>query len=157
MSATLQLNVLLASNDPVLLAVVEPALEGAGARVREVLSAEAAREAMLVAQPPDLVLLDTELPGCSGMDAIMFTERLRLDVIAQPFHVPGHTVRLSACFGIAASEGRSPVVMLRESEIALQKAKEAGAESIQCFGESNKSDSTPVAFLPAAPEDDLPA
>jgi diguanylate cyclase (GGDEF)-like protein len=326
MFAALQLNVLLASHDPEFLAAVEPALESAGVRLKVVLSAEAAREAMLAAQPPDLVLLDTELPGidtgqllagvrdqpgghrlpivlfsdavsdewmhwiaggilddliprdpqsaqwrlrlqmvlrtchrmreldrlresaaltaqsdpltgvlnrgtllsmlfretdrvqrmktslclllfdvddfghwnsrlgaeacddllcqvagrttrllrsydllgragkdefllvlpgCTLSDAIMLAERLRLDVFAHHFHVPSHSVRLSACFGIAASEGRSPVVVLRESEMALQKAKEGGAESIQCFGETGKFDSAPVAFLSVPSEDDL--
>lgn len=63
MLASLQLNVLFASHDPEFLAVVEPALVAAGVRVKVVLSAEAAREAMLAEQPPDLALLDTELPG----------------------------------------------------------------------------------------------
>lgn len=327
MFATLQLNVLLASRDPEFLAVVEPALKAAGACVRVVLAAEAAREAMLAAQSPDLALLDTELPGidsgqllvsvrdepgghrlpivlfsdsateewmhwiaggilddliprdprsphwrlrlqmvlrtcqrmreldrlresaaltaqsdpltgvlnrgtllsmlfretdrvqrmktplclllfdlddfghwnsrlgaeacddllcqvagratrllrsydllgragkdefllvlpgCILADATMLAERLRVDVFAAPFHLPGHTIRLSACFGIAASEGRSPVVVLRETEIALQRAREAGAESIQCFSEAGRSDSTPVAFLADGPDADLP-
>lgn len=94
------------------------------------------------------------LPGCSVADATMLAERLRIVVFAEPFHVPGHTIRLSACFGIATSEGRSPVVVLREAEMALHKAREAGAESIHCFGEAGQSDSAPVALLSHAPESD---
>ncbi|HEU5457601.1 MAG TPA: diguanylate cyclase [Terracidiphilus sp.] len=94
------------------------------------------------------------LPGCSVADATILAERLRMEVFAQPFLVPGHAIRLSACFGIAASEGRSPVVVLREAEMALHKARNAGAESIHCFGEISQSDSASVAFLSPAREDD---
>ena len=75
------------------------------------------------------------LPGCAAMNAMMLAERLRVDVFALPFHLEGAAIRLSACFGIASSEGRSPVVVLREAEQALQAAKDTGPESIQCFGD----------------------
>ncbi|MDR3741524.1 MAG: GGDEF domain-containing protein [Terracidiphilus sp.] len=73
------------------------------------------------------------LPGCVAADAVQLAERLRADVFAPPFHAAGEMIRLSACFGISTSEGRSPVVVLREAEMSLQHAKEAGPESIQCF------------------------
>ena len=67
-------------------------------------------------------------------NAMVLTERLRIEVFASPFHVAGESIRLSACFGIAVSHGRSPVVVLREAEKALGWAKAAGPETIQCFG-----------------------
>jgi diguanylate cyclase (GGDEF)-like protein len=55
------------------------------------------------------------LPGCNPSNAVMLAERLRIEVFCSPFHVDGEAIRLSACFGIATSQGRSPMVVLREA------------------------------------------
>ncbi len=94
------------------------------------------------------------LPGCSGVNAALLAERMRIEVFATPFRVAGRTVRLTACFGIAASQGRSPVVVLRETEHALLMAKAAGPETIQCAGAAAPSQVAPLAFQ-AAPGEDL--
>ncbi|HTB96744.1 MAG TPA: diguanylate cyclase [Terracidiphilus sp.] len=73
------------------------------------------------------------LPGCSTVDAVLLAERLRSEVFAEPFCPNERAVCLSAGFGITSSRGRSPVVVLREAEIALRTAKTAGPESIQVF------------------------
>ncbi|HUX45298.1 MAG TPA: diguanylate cyclase [Terracidiphilus sp.] len=95
------------------------------------------------------------LPGCAVSDALMLAERLRMEVFALPFQLPDHSLRLSACFGIAVSDGRSPVVVLREAELALQKAKVTGPESIQCFGDAMEPEAEPVAFLSGEAGKDL--
>lgn len=95
------------------------------------------------------------LPGCTTVDAVMLAERLRMDVFAAPFHMAGEAIRLSACFGISSSEGRSPVVVVREAELALQKAKGTGPETIQCFGNFPKALAGPVAFLSPSSGDEL--
>ncbi len=95
------------------------------------------------------------LPSCAIANARAFTERLRSEVFAAPFHAAGESIRLSACFGIAASQGRSPVVVLREAEKALEWAKAAGPETIQCFGSFAHADSSPVTFFSSASGDDL--
>lgn len=95
------------------------------------------------------------LPGCTVVDAVLLAERVRLDVFAAPFHVAGESIRLSACFGIASSEGRSPVVVLREAEQTLQRAKTAGPESIQCPGDCPDTKAGPVAFLSPTSGDEL--
>ncbi len=95
------------------------------------------------------------LPGCGTADAMMLAERLSTDVFSEPFHVAGDSVRLSACFGIASSEGRSPVVVLRDAEKALEKAKEAGPEAIQCSSGCPPDDLSTVAFLSRGSDDDL--
>jgi two-component system cell cycle response regulator len=95
------------------------------------------------------------LPGCSAVNAVMMAERLRMDVFSAPFHVSGGAIRLSACFGIAASLGRSPVVVLREAEQALLVAKATGPESIQCAGDFPEPNAAPVAFLSSTSEDEL--
>ncbi len=97
------------------------------------------------------------LPGCATNDAVMLAERLRLDVFSVPYSIAGDAIRLSACFGIAASHGRSPVVVLREAERSLDHARNAGPENIQCFGESMLPLPAPVAFLSPASGDELPA
>jgi diguanylate cyclase (GGDEF)-like protein len=95
------------------------------------------------------------LPGCSSVNAVMMAERLRMDVFSAPFRIHGDAIRLSACFGIAASIGRSPVVVLREAEQALLVAKTSGPESIQCAGDFPEPNAAPVAFLSSNSEDEL--
>ena len=95
------------------------------------------------------------LPSCSPANAIAMAERLRVEVFSSPFRVAGEAIRLSACFGIAASHGRSPVVVLREAEKALEWAKAAGPESIQYFGSAPQSAPSPVTFLSSSSADEL--
>jgi two-component system, cell cycle response regulator len=97
------------------------------------------------------------LPACSPASAMILAERLRVDVFASPFRVAEGTIRLSASFGIAASRGRSPVVVLREAEKALEWAKAAGPESIQCFGCPPEPAPEPVTFLSSTSGDELMA
>ncbi|MGA7341061.1 MAG: diguanylate cyclase [Terracidiphilus sp.] len=95
------------------------------------------------------------LPGCGIANAVMLAERLRIDVFSVPFHVEGESLRLSACFGIACSQGRSPVVVLRDAEEALARAKAAGPESIQCSGDCRCPTPAPVTFLSPGSGDEL--
>jgi diguanylate cyclase (GGDEF)-like protein len=95
------------------------------------------------------------LPGCNTVNAILLAERLRIEVFSLPFHVVGESIRLSACFGIASSQGRAPVVVLREAEQALQWAKAAGPESIQCAVDCPSVTAAPVAFLSPSSGDEL--
>jgi diguanylate cyclase (GGDEF)-like protein len=95
------------------------------------------------------------LPGCSSVNAVMMAERMRTDVFSSPFRINGDAVRLSACFGVVTSMGRSPVVVLREAEQALLVAKASGPESIQCAGDFPEPSVAPVAFLSANSEDEL--
>lgn len=95
------------------------------------------------------------LPGCSAVNAAMLAERIRVDVFCAPFRVAGESIRLSTCVGIASSRGRSPVVVLREAEQALQWARTAGPESIQCFGDRPHTSDAPVTFLCSSSGDDL--
>ena len=95
------------------------------------------------------------LPACGTANAMALTERLRSEVFAVPFKVAGESIRLSACFGISASHGRSPVVVLREAEKALEWAKAAGPETIQCFGCPNDPAPSPVTFFSSASGDEL--
>jgi diguanylate cyclase (GGDEF)-like protein len=95
------------------------------------------------------------LPGCSTVNAVMLSERIRMDVFAAPFLVAGEAIRMSACFGIASSNGRSPIVVLREAEQALAEAKVTGPESIECFGDCPRSAASPVTFLTSTSGDEL--
>jgi two-component system, cell cycle response regulator len=95
------------------------------------------------------------LPGCSTNNALMLAERLRMDVFSTPFRVGRESIRLSACFGLAVSLGRSPVVVLREAEQALTIAREAGPETIQCFADSLPPSPPPVTFLSPTSGDEL--
>jgi diguanylate cyclase (GGDEF)-like protein len=95
------------------------------------------------------------LPGCSFGNAVMLAERLRIDVFSSPYHVSGEAIRLSACFGLAESHGRSPMVVLREAEQALQMAKAMGPESIQCFNGCADAHVAPVTYLSGTTGDKL--
>lgn len=95
------------------------------------------------------------LPACSTVNAMALAERLRTDVFALPFRVAGESIRLSACFGIAMSRGRSPVVVLREAEQALEWAKATGPEAIHCFGCNPQDAPSPVTFLSSTSGDEL--
>ncbi|HUH62735.1 MAG TPA: diguanylate cyclase [Terracidiphilus sp.] len=95
------------------------------------------------------------LPNCNSVTAVMLAERLRLQVFSAPFRVSGEAIRLSACFGISSSSGRSPLVVLRQAEQALEAARKAGPESIQCFDDESQPASGPVAFLSQSGGDEL--
>ena len=95
------------------------------------------------------------LPGCSAENAQMLAERIRVDVFCTPFHAGSNVIRLSACFGIAASHGRSPIVVLREAEQALQWGRTAGPESIQTYGDCPQPSDAPVSFLSSSSDDEL--
>ncbi len=94
------------------------------------------------------------LPGCSPVNAVLLAERIR-ESFAEPFRIAGMAVRLSACFAVASSQGRSPIVMLRELEGALSLARESGPETIQSATDCPEAQSAPVAFLSATSGDDL--
>jgi len=95
------------------------------------------------------------LPGCDAALAISLAQRLCRSIFSAPFRVAEQSIRISACFGIAASLGRSTLVVLREAEQALEAAKEAGPESIQCFREAERPTAVPVTFFSTATEEDL--
>lgn len=71
------------------------------------------------------------LPGCGVMNAISLAERIRMEVFSAPFSANGASVNVSAGFGIASSEGRSPVVVLREAELEFENARASGPGSIR--------------------------
>jgi two-component system, cell cycle response regulator len=74
------------------------------------------------------------LPGCTGPCALALAERIRATILARPFAVGHSATTLTASFGIAASRGRSPLVVLREAERALDEAKLAGKNCARCSG-----------------------
>ena len=97
----------------------------------------------------------TALPGCSTANAVLLAERMRMNVFSAPFRLGGQAIRLSACFGVAASRGRSPVVVLREAEQMLREAQGTGPESILCSSDFPEQQPPPVAFLSPTSGDDL--
>jgi diguanylate cyclase (GGDEF)-like protein len=97
------------------------------------------------------------LPGCVPANGLVMAERLRADVFCAPFHVRGETIRLSACFGVAVSHGRSPMVVLRDAEQALLEAKDSGPETIQCFSGMPHPVAAPVTYLSSGSGDELVA
>lgn len=70
------------------------------------------------------------LPGCNLGNAVSLAERIR-GVFSDPFRVSGASLQVTTGFGIASSDGRSPVVVLREAELALRAAQAAGPNLIR--------------------------
>jgi two-component system cell cycle response regulator len=71
------------------------------------------------------------LPGCNSFNAVTMAERFRSAVFGSEFRMDTEDLRLSACFGVAGNGGRSPLVVLRNAENALQSANERGSGAIQ--------------------------
>lgn len=81
------------------------------------------------------------LPGCSPINAAIMADRMRMDVFGEPFVIQeglkeAVTVRLTACFAVTSSRGRSPVVVMREAAQTLALSRQSGPGSIRCAGES---------------------
>jgi diguanylate cyclase (GGDEF)-like protein len=95
------------------------------------------------------------LPGCTAVNAVLLAERIRNEVFALPFAVGDTSVRLTACFGVAPSHGRSPIVVLREAEEALRLARACGPESILCASGLPQAQPAPAAFLASAADETL--
>ncbi len=93
------------------------------------------------------------LPGCGTANAVMLAERIRSEGFTQPFHVAGKAVRLSACFAVGASQGRTPIVVLRELENALRRARQAGPETIESA--HGCPEAAPVEFFSPTTGEDL--
>ncbi len=71
--------------------------------------------------------------GGAHDDARSMAARLRDCVSERPFDILQATVTMTASIGIALSGGRSPLVVLREAELALSRAKLAGGACARWF------------------------
>jgi diguanylate cyclase (GGDEF)-like protein/PAS domain S-box-containing protein len=69
-------------------------------------------------------------PSASGVLAVKI-----LEAIAQPFQLGGSVVRISASIGIASTDHTAidPSVLMKQADLALYKAKQAGRNSFQHF------------------------
>lgn len=77
------------------------------------------------------------LPGCTLENAVMLADRIRQTILARPFVTDGEDEAITASIGVAASRGRSPLVVLREAERALAEAKLSGKDCVR--GEAPES------------------
>ncbi len=71
------------------------------------------------------------LPGCTLENATLLAGRIREAILSRPFPVDQESTTLTASIGVAASRGRSPLVVLREAERALAEAKLAGKDCVR--------------------------
>lgn len=96
------------------------------------------------------------LPGCTITHARTLAERLRDEVFAVPVEAGGRELCVKVYFGVASSGGRSPFVVLREAQSALQEARAAGPGSVRCLAADVEAD--PTSFLiPVLPRAGLPS
>jgi two-component system, cell cycle response regulator len=70
------------------------------------------------------------LPGCNSFKACSMAERLSF-VFRLELAAGNDEMRFTACFGVAGSGGRSPVVVLRNAENALRNARTRGSGSVE--------------------------
>ncbi|MGB0125284.1 MAG: GGDEF domain-containing response regulator [Silvibacterium sp.] len=66
------------------------------------------------------------LPGCNSAQALNLASRIRTVLLHRPFAAGRDMAMLTASIGVAQSRGRSPLVVLRETERALAYAKREG-------------------------------
>lgn len=92
------------------------------------------------------------LPGCSCVNAVLLAERLRSQAFGQPYELAGRSIRLTACFGVVSSLGRTPVVVLREAEEQLAQARADGPESIASASDCPRPTAS-FAALPGDPDE----
>jgi len=71
------------------------------------------------------------LPGCTRENCLALAGRIREALLARPFTLDGEPTTLTASFGLAVSRGRSPLIVLRETERALAIAKLAGKNCVR--------------------------
>jgi two-component system, cell cycle response regulator len=71
------------------------------------------------------------LPGCNSFNAVGMAERLSCEVFGAPVRGGNEDWHFTACFGIAGSGGRSPIVVLRNADQALRNARMRGRGSIE--------------------------
>jgi two-component system, cell cycle response regulator len=72
-------------------------------------------------------------PGCTRENAMSLVHRVKEEILARPFAVKGEAGTLTASFGVAGGAGRSPLVVLRETERALAGAKLDGKNCARCY------------------------
>ncbi len=82
----------------------------------------------------DRVLL--ALPGCTSEHAVGLGQRLVQSLFECDYDVGINSITLAAKCGIAVSKGRSPLVVLREAEMALSQARQADDNCVVRFGDS---------------------
>jgi len=70
------------------------------------------------------------LPGCTLEAAKELAGRIRAGILAKPFAVGHEATTLTASIGVAASLGRSPLIILREAERGLAEAKLGGKNRV---------------------------
>lgn len=85
------------------------------------------------------------LPGCNSFNAAGMAERLNFTVFGTTVRAGDEDLTFSACFGVAGSGGRSPLVVLRNAENALNSASTRGPGSIE--RSSYDAEPDPSSFL----------
>jgi diguanylate cyclase (GGDEF)-like protein len=88
------------------------------------------------------------LPGCSPDSLAPMAERMRKSVLDKPFDIGKERLEITASIGAAHSMGRSPLVVLRELEAALARAKMEGRN---CIREADTAPELNMALLEPNP------
>lgn len=84
------------------------------------------------------------LPGCNSYSAVSMAQRLGIGAFGSEVGT-GAGLKMSACFGVTGSGGRSPIVVLRNAEQALKSAREQSPGSVERCSYDAEAD--PATFL----------
>lgn len=87
------------------------------------------------------------LPGCNSLNALSMSERLKTEVFGKLVAVDEQRIQFTVCFGVVASGGRSPLVVLREAEQALILARRRGAGAVELA--TSNADPDPAFLIPS--------
>lgn len=80
------------------------------------------------------------MPGCAAESHASMTERMRKALFENPFDAGKDSIHVSASFGVAQSMGRSPLVVMREVERALARAKMDGRNCVREAAQTGEPD-----------------
>jgi two-component system, cell cycle response regulator len=74
------------------------------------------------------------LPGCNRGNAEAMAKRLDHEVFALALTIGGMPVRFNASLGVVSSGGRSPLVVLRDAEHAVEvvRSQRARSDAVEC-------------------------
>jgi diguanylate cyclase (GGDEF)-like protein/PAS domain S-box-containing protein len=114
--------------------------DSAGHGAGDLLLAQAARRLRAALPPQDIVarwgsdefsvLVES---AASAPEVVDLAERLAAAIAAEPFQVADREISLTASVGVALAGGGAPGDLLRNADVAMSRAKEAGGGRVEVF------------------------
>jgi diguanylate cyclase (GGDEF)-like protein len=71
--------------------------------------------------------------SASAQEIIELAERLAGSIAGEPFRVAERDIGLTASVGVALADGSAPVVVLRNADVAMARAKDSGGSRVEVY------------------------